>query len=271
MPTLLELQATMREELLTARPQRVSRLSAVISDRELPAESRLQIHRNHVMSSLSEALSGIYAAVRAVVGDAFFGSLTPHFIEAHPPVEPMLFRFGACFPDFLAGFGPVQSLPYLPDLARLEWAMHDSFHAADCVLLSPDELGAVPEFALADLRLSLHSTARLVASRWPVDRIWLAARPDGDVDAGDIDLASEGARVFVLRQDGDVRFWPVSAGEWELLSAIAAGHELSRSAAIVALTEPNFDLGAALATHLERGSFASIGSLGELAEGEPGN
>ena len=262
MPTLLDLQAAMRAELVTLRPGRDDRWSVVISGAGLDSADRLQIHRNHIFSSLTDVLSGIYASVVAMVGEGFFRTLAAHFIEAHPPNEPILHSFGGGFPDFVGGFGPARSLPYLPDLARLEWALHASFHADDELALTAAELAGLSSDKLADPPLRLHSSARIVVSGWPVDELWLAAQPAAVIDPSTIDLDSGGVRLFVLRQAGDVRFWSVSPGELEWLTAIAADSGLAGATAAAVAVEPAFDLERVFSAHLARGSFATI-SMGE--------
>ena len=53
------------------------------------------------------------------------------FIARHPPQSPALVEFGGAFALFLAAFEPAGSLSYLTDIARMEWARHAAYHAAD--------------------------------------------------------------------------------------------------------------------------------------------
>ena len=263
MPTLRELQNAFRAEVLAmqALPE-AARATPFILEDGLGAPERLQIHRNHIYTTLSEALAGIYPAVQAMVGEAFFQAVANRFVAEAPPSEPMLYSYGDQFAAFLAGFGPATGLPYLPDLARLEWALHSSFHAPDEDALTSEALGAVPQDALSELNLFPHSSARLLRSKWPVAALWQAARaPDADIVAG-VDLDAGGTDLFVLRAGGDVQFWALPAGEWIWLERCAAGEGLANAAAAATACDASFDLAAALTANLARGSFAPIRATG---------
>ncbi len=263
MPTLLELQTAMRAEVLALERAGDADLEALVLGAGVGAAERLQIHRNHVFSSLSETLASIFSAVEAMVGDGFFKAAAHHFIAAQPPTEPTLYAYGANFPKFLADFEPANGLPYLSDLARLEWALHESFHAANQEALTHAALAEIPQDALFGQPIPLHPSARLVSSDWPVDALWHACQPGAETDLATINLDGGGVQLFAARQLEDVRLWSVSLGEWQWLSALAAGSGLGEASGIAAAADPSFDLAAALGEHLDRGSFGSITPPGQ--------
>src|SRR2546421_584408 len=80
----------------------------------------------------------------------------------------------ATFPDFLANFPPCRHLAYLPDVARLEWAMNVALHAADATPLTTETARALSAGTLESARLALHPSVTLLASPWPVDALWRA-------------------------------------------------------------------------------------------------
>ncbi len=270
MPTLLELQDAMRAQLFAPVPPADGggAVGHILGDGIAPA-SRLQVHHNHIRITLTDALAGIYSAVEAMVGIQFFRAAAHGFIAEGPPCDPVLYAYGDGFADFLAAFPSAASLPYLPDLARLEWAMHRSFHAADESALTAGALGAVPADALADLVLRPRADAGLVASDWPVDALWHATRAPESGALERIDLvAAGGAAILLLRQGYDVRMWHVPAGEWHWLAAFAAGQDMAGAAAAATAADPAFDLADALSTNLQRGTFAALEAPQELKNKE---
>src|SRR5688500_7173734 len=88
----------------------------------MPAARRLAVYRNNVMGSLIDVLAAAYPTVCRLVGEPFFRFAAASFAAAAPPVRPHLMSYGGGFAGFLARFEPAADLPYLPDLARLEWA-----------------------------------------------------------------------------------------------------------------------------------------------------
>ena len=109
-----------------------------------PAARYLQVYRNNVFESLVGALKAVYPVVERLVGTGFFAYAADGYIRRHPPTSGNLHDFGGDFAGFLAGFEPARELTLLPDIARLEWAWHRAFHAADQAPLALERLAAVP-------------------------------------------------------------------------------------------------------------------------------
>jgi hypothetical protein len=83
---------------------------------------RFGVYRNNVYASLIDVLAGRFAAVMRLVGEEFFRAMARAYVEGEPPRSVVLIRYGASFPTFVAGFPPAASVPYLGDIASLEWA-----------------------------------------------------------------------------------------------------------------------------------------------------
>ena len=140
------------------------------------AARRFSVYRNNVASSLTRALEAAFPTVRKLVGDQFFGAMAVVFLRAHPPTSCMLMLYGDAFPEFLEGFPPVRHLGYLPDVARVDQAMRESYHAADAQALDAAAFQRLIGADLAGLRLRLAPSLRLVRSAWPVVSISTAIR-----------------------------------------------------------------------------------------------
>src|SRR5215831_13967373 len=124
MPTLRELQIAMRQSLVHRES---AALSAMLA-RHAPPE-RLDIYRNTFLLTLTKALGFGFPAVQKLVGEAFFEGSTRIFVAEHPPRVAWLDQYGDAFPEFLRTFGPATTVPYLHDVATLEWSVHSAFHA----------------------------------------------------------------------------------------------------------------------------------------------
>jgi len=139
-----------------------------------PAGRRFDVYRNNVAVGLCDALEQAFPVVRKLVGDAFFRAMAGLHVRSHPPKTPLMMFYGTDFPAFLATFPPVSHLPYLADVARLELALRDSYHAVDTVPVDPARLAALSPEALDSARLRLAPALRLIGSDWPVAAIWRA-------------------------------------------------------------------------------------------------
>src|SRR6267378_6124166 len=92
------------------------------------AAARLSVYRNTFIGTLTNALRLSYPAVHRLVGVEFFETSARMFIEGQPPRSAYLDEYGAAFPEFLARFPAATSVPYLADVARLEWAVNRALH-----------------------------------------------------------------------------------------------------------------------------------------------
>ena len=104
-------------------------------DRSDPTR-RLAVYRNNVLGSLVDGLVSSFPVVQALVGEDFFRAMAAMFVRVAPPCSPVLAEYGGGFANFIASFAPAGGLPYLPDIARLEFARIQAFHAADAPVLS---------------------------------------------------------------------------------------------------------------------------------------
>lgn len=131
----------------------------------------LRIYRNNVVYSLVQALRAQFPLVEKIVGAAFFGALARDHVLASPPREAALTFYGTSLPEFIAASPACSALPYLPDIARLELLCQYALHAADADALDPQRLAALAPEALEDARFTLHPSAALIASRYPLEQI----------------------------------------------------------------------------------------------------
>ena len=207
----------------------------------LDAAARLGIYRHHVFATLTAALKATYPVVCRLVDERFFAYAADCYIREDPPAGPCLFEYGATWPQFLAGFPPCRPHPYLPDVARLEWAMNAALHAPNSAPLDRARLGAVPAEDLPRLTFRLDPSLSLLASPWPVDLIW-RANQDGAGAEPAVDLSGGTVHLEVRRVGDDVTIRALDAVSYAFREALHAGHALERAAAVALAIDPCFDL-----------------------------
>ncbi|HZI84041.1 MAG TPA: DNA-binding domain-containing protein [Casimicrobiaceae bacterium] len=247
MPSLSELQR--RFAAATVFGDSAALYGLGIVGGRLDAAARLAIYRRNVLSNYRKALSATFPVVQALVGPAFFGAAVEAFVRACPSTRGDVNRYGGDLPRFLATYPPARPLPYLPDVARLEWALDQAAIAADAGSLDLESLGAVPAGQLGLLRFTLHPSARLVTSAYPVLRIWQTNQPGHGEDAR-VDLSEGGDALLVIRGEDGVVIHRLTPGARAFLLAI--GHNLALAEALerAAAADTAFDLGEALRTHV---------------------
>jgi hypothetical protein len=207
-------------------------------------ERRVAIYRANMVAAAEKALSSAYPVIRQVVGDAFFHGLAREHQRATPSTSGDLTGFGATFDRFLADFEHVRSLPYLPDLARLEWAAHLAYGAADAPDWDAATLGAVAPERQADIRFQWTPGLAVIASRYPIVRLWTLHQPGG---AGDFNVDWDLAETALVGRDGfAVTVAGCGSGDSAFMAASLAGAALGDAAAVALEHQPDFDLGALL-------------------------
>lgn len=222
-----------------------------------PSEAgrRFAVYRNNVAHSLSRALAQRFAVIERLVGPDFFQPLSAAFIAAHPPASPLLFRWGAEFPGFLANFPPLAGLPYLADVAQLEWLRGEAYHAADA---SPADGAALTRAAEAPARTlaQLHPSVRLLKSRFAALTIWLANQPGAQPARID---ASQPENAAILRDVQDqVQVLPLTAGDLAFLTALERDDTLLAAAETAQTLEPQHEAGPLLLTLAHAGAFTAF-------------
>lgn len=248
---LHELQQTIARSILADRPEA---LAAIVREDGLAFDKRLQVYRNNTIISLTEALRATYPVVAALVGEKFFGFAAKAFISGDPPQAPRLAEYGGGFAAFLAALESARTLPYLADVAALEWAMNEAHHALDDVALTPQDLSTVPQENAPSIVLELRRSCRLLQSKYRIDRLWQAHQPGGSLQ----DLAIDGdCHLLVYRPQDDVEMMTLDAVGFALLSRIGEGATLEAAYETAAGIDPVFDLSGALGIHLTRGVFGS--------------
>lgn len=248
MPTLHDVQEAMRGHVLRSE----AGIAAMIAGGAVP--ERLDVYRNTVILTLTRALRLAFPAVHKLVGEAFFEAAAGIFIADHPPHAACLDLYGAEFPAFLERFEPARSLSYLPEEARLEWAVNRALHAPDLPAMDLGGLGTMTESEVAGLRLTPHPSVTWLESTSPADLIWRAVL-SGDNDAlAAIDVSAGPVHLLIERGQSGIAVHRIDPDSWQFGSRLAAGETLGE---MIAAT-PAIDATSALAAHLAAGRFISF-------------
>jgi hypothetical protein len=228
---------------------------AVIGPRGKAAGKRYNIYRNNVTVSLIEALAAVFPATKRITGEDFFRAMACFHVRACPPASPLLFEYGRDFPDFIERYEYARSMPWLADVARIERAWLDAYHAADLTPLTLESLAAIAPERLAAAIFVPHPATRVVCSRYPAVSIFAANKSDRPV--GPIgSTAPEDA--LVTRPALDVFVRRLSRGGSTFVMSLLAGAPLGAAAEAAPAESPDFDLAGSIAGIVEAGAFSAV-------------
>lgn len=249
-PSLLELQRGFCRAVFDEDAVSLSLLSPWIVDQgELNLPERIAIYRNNTVTNLRQALRADYPVVERLVGADFFAFAANAFVAATPSTSGDINDYGVGFSEFLASFPAASGLPYLPDVARLERASAEVFVAADALPGDFSRLAALAPEHFLTLSFVLHPAIRLLASAYPIQRIWQVNQADFSGDDR-VDLRSGGDALLVRRQHDVVEIVSLTPGEYAWLDALRSGSCLAVATEAAFVAEPAFDLNTCLQRHI---------------------
>lgn len=208
------------------------------------AHRRFAAYRRGVFSTLIGALRASYPVTERIVGETFFRQMAQQFVQDCPSASGDLNEYGERFASFVAAHEPAACLPYLPDVARLEWLVQTVFFAADAPAQDLSVLMETPPEQWADLSFTLDPAHAGFDSRWPLASIW---RVNQDNFAGDPAVDFERSEcVLILRDDGKVHVTEAGRGEIAFIDALARKAALGEALMCATESDPGFDLQAVL-------------------------
>jgi len=174
-------------------------------------------------------------------------------IQSHRPSPSPLDRFAYARDDELGSaqlhYGPA----YLPDVARLENAWVEAYHAEDAAPATVAELAALDPDCLPNTRIAFHPAARLLRFATPAASVWASAQ-SWNQPAAPTEGTSEDA--LITRPDCEVRVRVLPPLAYDFALSLREGATLVE--AVAAVNDPAFDFGAHLVGLVESGAASSI-------------
>lgn len=219
---------------------------------------RFGVYAHHTRVSLCIAIENAYPTTSRLVGADFFAEMVRRFVISHPPTHGWLSAYGREFPEFVAQYPPAADLPYLPDLACIEWARVRAANAPYEPGLDLNFLMTFNPGDLENLRLKLHGAASLVCSRFPVFDIWQAHQHGTDDQIPPIELAKGSQDVLITRAGVmEVVVALLGPGDSAFLAALMQQLPFGAACQAAVSAEEEYDLGSRLGDLVSRKVLAS--------------
>lgn len=206
---------------------------------------RLNVYRNNIFMSLMDALADIFPVTQRLVGEDFFRAMAREFIRHHPPKTPVISEYGDELPDFLHHFEPVQSLPYLADVAALEHNLLMLTNDQEHSTLEHAEIAAAFDNASdpSQLRLSLPPNSQIMTSPFAIGSIYQAHHQTPMTNV----TVKNSEHLLLSKSDLYGTFHIISKDESVFFSALLQHNPLENAVP----NSETFDLGATLAKLIE--------------------
>lgn len=218
---------------------------------------RFRIYRNNVIVSLIDALADTFEVTQQLVGEEFFRAMARLYAYAHPPQSPLMAFYGAGFPEFIDSFSPASGLPYLADVARLEYRRVVAYHSADVPGVDAEAIAAAlaDESTLPSLGITLHPSLAVVPSASAVVSLWAAHQGILALSTVATDAPET---ALVLRHGLDVEVLKISEATGVFVCELHAGASFGRSASEALSIDAGFDLASILGLLLQKSAITAL-------------
>lgn len=194
----------LRQQLLVRSLWRDNTVAAVqgwLSESPERVQRGLGAYAANGGAGAERALAAVFPCVVALMGDEAFALLARAYRLAHPPLRGDLGLLGEGLAGFIAADPQLADVPYLADMARLEWLLDRAERAPDAAL-RPESLQLLAQADPQALALQLAPGAALCRSAWPV----VAIRAAHVAQAAGAEDPFAAAREALSRGDGECAF-----------------------------------------------------------------
>lgn len=221
-------------------------------------EARFAIYRNNTFMSLQEVLKSTFPATLKTVGEHFFSQCCHQFISESPPEQAALVDYGIHFPNFLQKRESITKLPYLHQLAQLEFIRHKAYYAADASIINNEQFNAISPEQLAQLQFCLHPSVSMMQSEYAIGSLleFLACERSSS-RTFDIDHHEY---LITYRSEYDVVTNTITKGNFYSYKAVIEGASLGEALADGMHSDPNFQAAAFVQEIISSKIIHSIGA-----------
>lgn len=236
-------------------------MASYLAEGPISPEGLMSIYRDSTVGNIIGPMQLIYPVVEKLVGEQFFQAACKIYIQGHWPTSGNMDEYGEEFAAFLTDFPPASNLPYLADVATLEWLHHESALADVAQVCDWSALSQLSPEKLLVLQIHLAPSLRMFSSAFPVHTIW-AMNQEGADEEITLDLSSsEAVHLMVVRKGMKVDIYPITEGEVLFLQALQEGKTLGEALDILAEIDENISLESLLLKYLQAGVFSSYSTV----------
>jgi Putative DNA-binding domain len=219
----------------------------------------LRAYRANAQALAESALLSSHPVLQQLIGEENFRYIAQDFWQAMPPERGDLAQWGQRLPEYLPQVSQLQALlqdhPYVSDVARAEWALHEAGSASDAEL-DTASFQLLAAHDPAQLRLLLSTGCALVRSAFPIVALIELHDPRASDahEAARLGIASgEPQTALIWRQGLRPMIGSVDAASAALIEATLQGQPLSQALDAAFAQTPDFDFSAWLSAQVQSG------------------
>ena len=219
------------------------------------SRARFGIYRNNVIVSLCDALEATFPRTRAAIGATNFRNIARVFVTETPPTSPLMFHYGDTFPAFLAQFPPLKKLGYPQDLARIEYLMCQSYHAAEHDRPDWEAISQISDTEFLNSTCLLGPEVFVVSSPYPIFDLWRVSKTGGPPPR------PEAQSALVVRPEFDPIVLQIPNEMARAIVLLKSGHSFGETQARLNQETDQFDITETVGKLAMYNCFIQIGAL----------
>lgn len=188
-----------------------------------PGAERMDVYAGGYTARVHESLGEVYETVLKVLGDHEFYHLAEAYAKQYPSHDYNLTHAGRDLPKMLVTYPAAASkYPFLPELARFEWMVSETFHAFDKEPFDRGQLAKIAPEDWENLKITFQPSIQLFQSDWPIMSLW-EKRRQGSIEKS---ITQSPQKILVGRRGAEVRCEILRDDQYELIRGLLAGQTL---------------------------------------------
>lgn len=257
MTTLAQLQTNFIHDCLSGTLTVDKTLMAKDLDTQfISARGLMGIYQHSAIANITNSLRLSYPVIEKLVGKDFFQLMCKSYIVIHWPTTGNMDDYGESFSSFLAAFEQVKHLPYLEDVAHLEWLFHQSSLANDNSYFDWTRLVKVT--SSDTLTFLLAPTVSIMRSATPVDKIWLMNQENApEISELSLDGTSD-TFIVLFRQGLKTEMMTIAESEFTFLQSIEKGLDFEATIESAKAVDADIAIDYCLKSYIELGIISGF-------------
>ncbi|MBC3767187.1 DNA-binding domain-containing protein [Neptunicella marina] len=222
-------------------------IKLIFSEQNLTSGSKfdargIAIYRNNLLETAVRALGISFPTVQKLVGEDVFRFAALQLLKVAPPDKGDWAMWGEQLPAVLESIEALDGFVYVPDSARLDWAIHQVSRARDCQF-KMTSIRLLQDVELDKLFISQSDCTQILTSDYPVYQAWKAnhaSEPEGYIDEFKQRIASEQFQQYlaVYRVGYKPDVLELSADDYQFFRLLKRGYSIGT--ALELLDKPDF-------------------------------
>ena len=185
--------------------------------------ARLNIYKNNVFHSLTEALSSQFPTVKKLVGEKFFNACCNKFIKSININQTAMIFIGEEFSDFLKNFEHTKHMIFLSEMANFEFKKQQVYLAKEEESINIEKVQKYNLESLQSSQVTFLKAMSIINSPLAVYDIWRNNQQNIN-EKINIDKSQN---IVIFRKEHQIQFLEITPAQNFCISLWKSGHSIA--------------------------------------------